>query len=167
MLQTTRFQQVEVIVPSAGVGVQGRIKIEDQPQLRTQSDQTVVIQALETYDIISQPLSPTGRPLPSVAQLSNAYLVLNIFGYENLQYIPMNSLNNIQSTDTSVQRFFTNRLFRVNEQFRVDWTKSYILSTAAIASPANVSFLIGVHYYIIPDDTANTVPLPQPYRIMG
>lgn len=167
MLQTTRFQLVEIIVPAAGAGTLGRIKIEDQPQLRTQSDQTVVIQAIQTYDIITQPLSPTGRPLPTVAQLAGCYLVLNIFGYENLQYIPMNQLNNIASTDTSVQRFFCERLFRINEQFRVDWTKSYILTTAAISSPANLSFVLGVHYYIIPDDTAQTVPLPQPYRIMS
>lgn len=166
MLQTTRFQIIEIPVPAAGVGLLGRIKIEDQPQLRTQSDQTVVIQAIQTYDIITNPLSPTGKPLPSVAQLSNAYLVLNIFGYENLQSIPMNVMNNTISSDTSVQRFYTDRLFRINEQFRVDWTKSYILTTAAIASPANVSFLLGVHYYIMPDDTAQTAPLPQPYRIL-
>jgi len=164
-MKTTRFQIIEIPVPAAGVGVQGKIQIQDQPQLRTQSDQVVVIQSIQAFDIISQPLSPSGAPVASVAQLQNAYLVLNIFGYENLQYIPFNLLNNVVSSDTGVQRFYTERLFELNQQFRVDWTKSYILTTAAIAGPANVSFLLGVNYYIIPDDTRQTAPLPYPFQI--
>lgn len=164
-MQTTRFQIIEVPVSAAGLGVQGRLLIGDQSQLRTQSDQVVVIQSLQTFDAVAVPYTPTGANNATVAQLQNAYLVLNIFGYETLQYIPFNLMNNLKSSDTAVQRFFSDRLFELNQQFRVDWSKSYILTTAAIAPGANVSFLIGVNYYLIPDDTRQTAPLPYPFRV--
>lgn len=158
---------IEIPVPAAGVGINGKIPIQDQPQLRTQSDQIVVLQSIQSFDVVAVPLTPTGATVPSVAQLSAAFLVLNIYGYENLQYIPLNLLNNIQSSDTSVQRFFTNRLFELNQQFRVDWTKSFILTTAAIGAGSGVSFLLGVNYYVMPDDTRQTAPLPYPFQING
>lgn len=164
-MQTTRFQIIEIPVSNAGLGAQGRLLIGDQPQLRTQSDQVVVIQALQSFDAVAVPYAPSGAVNATVAQLSSAYLVLNIFGYENLQYIPMNLLNNLKSSDTAVQRFFSDRIFELNQQFRVDWSKSYIQTTVAIAAPANVSFLLGVHYYLIPDDTKQTAPLPYPFRV--
>lgn len=164
-MKTTRFQMIEIPVPAAGVGVNGKVPIQDQPQLRTQTDQVVVIQSLQSFDVVAVPKAPSGATAPSVSQMQNAYLVLNIYGYENLQYIPLNLLNNIKSSDTSVQRFFTDRLFELNQQFRVDWTKSFILTMAAIGASSGVSFLLGVNYYVMPDDTRQTAPLPYPFQI--
>lgn len=160
-MKTTRFQIVEIPVPAAGVGANGRLPIQDQPQLRTQSGQTVIIQALTAYDAVAVPYTPTGGANATVANYSEGFLVLNIYGYETLQYIPLGDLINQNSTDTAVQRFTNDRLFELNYQSRVDWTKSYILCTQAIA--AGVSFLLGVHYYVDPNDTAQSAPLPVPY----
>lgn len=147
-------------MPAAGIGINGRLMIQDQPQLRTQTNQTVIIQAVSAYDGVSVPYTPSGLANATVAEYQESFLVLNVFGYETLQYIPLGDLINQNSADTAVQRFFNNRLFELNYQSRVDWTKSYILSTQGVASGA---FLIGVHYYVDPDDTAQSAPLPTPY----
>lgn len=150
VINSKRFQYIE-IQTKANYGAGGKLMIGDQPQLRTQDDQRVIVTGIETYDINVVPLSPQGLPLPSTAELSNAFLVLNIQSYETLQYIPMAALQRVQSAATATQRFWIEKLFEFDRLWGVDWTKSYIQFAAAQAS--GVSFALGVHYYYLPQDS--------------
>lgn len=160
MTGAKRFQFVEVQVEQA-YSAGGKLWIKDQPQLRTQTDQLVIIEAMETYDITTLAVSPALRTMPTTAQLANVVLVLNIMGYENLQYIPMNKLNSISSSDTSVQRLWNvDGKFEFDQLWGVDWTKSYLQFGASQA--AGISFGLGVYYRVVPNDNRG---YPQPYNV--
>lgn len=160
----TRFQLIEIPVPANGLGIGQRLFIPDQPQLRTQTNQIIIIQALEAYDNITNPSTPSGADTVTVANLGVSYLVLNVFGTETMQYIPFTDLINIQTTDTSVQRAFTNIPKALNNITKVDWTKSFIQVGDTVA--AGVSYMIGVEYISLPDDN-NTIISPQEFPIIS
>lgn len=164
--KTTRFQLVEIPVPDTAISVGGRIMINDQPQLRTQTGQTIVIQALESYYDDLVPKTPTIRDVVPLANFESSFLVLNVFGYETLQSIPLTELSRINLRSSSQVGVNIGELFRINDLYRVDWSKSYIQCTTAISANSGLSFLLGVHYYVIPDDTIETAPLPSPIRVL-
>ena len=157
---TKRFQFVEINVAlnqTAG----SKLFIKDQPQLRTQTDQLVIIEAIETYDIAALAVSPAGVPMPSTAQLANVVLNLNINGYDNIQYVPLTVLNAQASADTAVQRIWNNQgKMQFDSLWGVDWTKSY-LQFGALQN-AGISFGLGVYYRVVPNDNRG---FPQPYNV--
>ena len=156
---TKRFQAVEINVAN-NVVAGSKIFIKDQPQLRTQTDQLVIIEAIETYDIDALALSPAGVTMPTTAQLANVVLTLNVAGYENLQYIPLTKLLTQGSSDTSVQRLWNvEGKFCFDNLWQVDWTKSYLQFGAA--QNAGISFVLGVYYRVSPNDNRG---FPQPYN---
>ena len=160
MSGTKRYQFVEVNIPAA-VAAGGKVFIKDQPQLRTQTDQLVIIEAMETYDIAALAVSPAGVPMPSTANLANTILVLNIAGYDNMQYIPFTVMNALASSDTAVQRVWnTQGKFLFDQLWQVDWTKSYLQFGAAQAG--GISFGLGIYYRVVPNDNRG---FPQPFNV--
>lgn len=164
-LLTTRFQMIELPVGTQALGVGSRLKIPDQPQLRTQTNQVIVIQALRSYDAVATPNTPTGAVTASVAAVAAAFLVLNVAGTDTNLFIPLTDLVITATTDTAVQRAYNNTLYRLNNITKVDWSKSYLQLGAAVA--ANQSYLIGVHYFVVPDDTYVTAPTPLEMPIVS
>lgn len=150
-----RFQLVDVIV-TADSGV-SRITIGDQANLRTDSDQDIVIVGLEAYNINAIPLSSvSNNPLPTPAQLANAFLTLYVGTEESIDGIPLPELNSLRSalaTDTS---FFMEERTDFQNLFPVQWDKCFLqLGKPYNTGGANAefSFLIGVHYLKYPAGT--------------
>lgn len=141
-----RYQLVELQVPAAGLGAGQRLYFQDQPQLRTQINQLVIIKAIETFNVLAVAKSPSGVTVAAAADLANAFLVLNVAGTEEMQYIPLSVLNrvNVFTAGTS----FVNDLFSLDYQYQIDWTKSYLQFGAAQSNI--VSFIFGVYYQYEP-----------------
>ena len=160
MTGTKRYQFVEVNIPAA-VAAGGKVFIKDQPQLRTQTDQLVIIESMETYDVAALAVSPSGVAMPSTANLANTILVLNIAGYDNMQYIPLSVMNPLASSDTAVQRIWNVQgKFLFDQLWQVDWTKSYLQFGALQAG--GISFGLGVYYRVVPNDNRG---FPQPFNV--
>src|SRR5690606_24534615 len=121
-----RFQTIEVVVPAATSGTLNRFKIGDQPQLRSTVNQIVTVYAIRTYSDNCVTNSPMGIPVVPETDYSNAYLVLNIDGREDFLYIPLKDLNNSTDSEFSVQE-----VYKFDKLVGVDWSKSYILNSAA------------------------------------
>jgi hypothetical protein len=142
-LAATRYQAVEVIVNSASAG---RFNFTDQPNLRTDNEQTVVIDAIEIFSnraLTTSPLSNTA--IAPTAMFLLGTLVLNVDGYETLQNIPLHSLNRVYADTGATFVPYVTDLFRLNELTRVDWTKSYVQMSGAPAGTP-FSFYFGVYY---------------------
>lgn len=141
--KTTKFQLVELQVPATAVAG-SRIYFQDQPQLRSQSGTAVYIESIETYAagaLAASPFSPNTTAV--AADITNAILVLNVGGYEDLQGIPLAVLNRI-IPDAAGYAPAVWSLFETNDLYKVDWTKSYVQMVGAISGA--VSFLFGVRY---------------------
>lgn len=150
---TKRYDLLEINIPANST--QNKFPIPDQPQLRSDQDADVIIQAIETFTIFDAPLSPNNAPLPTVAQLTNTYLTLYVEGEESIYRIPMIQLHRINGTmdgtGVTIGATFDLQKFK---NIMVDWTKSYFLTPVAFGTPpgtfATFSFLLGVHYMKLP-----------------
>lgn len=140
--KSTKFQLFEVAIPAAAAAGQ-RIYIGDQPQLRSQSGQMVMIESIETFSNVALARSPFSTLTTALnADLLNAILVLNVGGFEDLQGIPFALLNRVQGA--VAPNVFCQDLFELNDLYRVDWTKSYIQLNAAPSGA--IAYLLGVRY---------------------
>lgn len=137
-----RYQLIELTVPAGGLGAGSRLYFQDQPQLRSQTNQLVIIKAIETFGSNATPKSPSGVTVAGVADLQNAFLVLNVAGTEAMQYIPFTVLNRVN--DQGATPAFVLDLFLLDNQTYIDWTKSYIQFGATQSNI--VSYLVGVYY---------------------
>lgn len=143
MVRTSRYQLIEQqVLTNQGVGQ--RLYFNDQPQLRTQADQLVIVKGIETFIDTAISNGPGGNPVATLNDLQSTFLVLNIAGTEAMQYIPLAALNRVQNAADS----FVRDLFELRDVARIDWTKSYLQFGAAVA--AGRSFLIGVYYEYVP-----------------
>lgn len=138
-INARRYQLIELQVLTA-LSASQQLYFQDQPQLRSQPDQLVVINAIEAYNVDTIAKAPSGRATVAVADLANAYLVLNIAGTDEMKYIPLNRLNPVQD-GTNPSTFSPLILDQLTQ---VDWTKSYIQAVDTVA--AGLSFLFGVFY---------------------
>lgn len=143
MVRTSRYQLIEQqVLTNQGVGQ--RLYFNDQPQLRTQADQLVIVKGIETFINTAISNAPTGRAVATFLDLQSTFLVLNIAGTETMQYIPLAALNRVNNAANS----FVYELFELKDQAQIDWTKSYLQFGAAVA--AGRSFLLGVYYEYVP-----------------
>lgn len=141
-LKTTKYQLFEVPIPAAAAAGQ-RIYIGDQPQLRSQSGQMVMIESIETFNNNAIARSPFSTLTTAInADITNAILVLNIGGFEDIQGVPLAVLNRIQIP--LVANAFNDDLFTLNDLYRVDWTKSYVQLNGAPSGA--IAYLFGVRY---------------------
>lgn len=146
-----KYQLVENIIPATAASA-GRFFFTDQPQLRSQTDQVVYIDAIETFSAQACTTSPlSNAAVAPVAAIRNAFLVLNVGGYEDLQYIPLAALNRVHADTGAVFAPFVRDLFGLDSLIKVDWSKSYVQLPAAPAAPP-FAYLFGVYYRIFKPD---------------
>ena len=153
---TKRYELLEIQIPAASTAT--RFNIPDQPQLRTDQDADIIIQAIETFDIFGIPLSPNAIALPTDAQLQQTYLVLYVEGEESIYRVPLLSLKRIANEINAVPQNapFVYDLFKFRN-IQVDWTKSYFFTPTPYSTVdvpnTTFSFLLGVHYFKLPPGT--------------
>lgn len=138
-INARRFQLVELQVITALVQ-NSQLYFQDQPQLRSQPDQIVIVDAIECYNEETVANAPSGRDVVPNADLLKCFLTVNIQGTDEMKYIPLTRLQPIQSA--GVASVFNPLL--LDQIANIDWTKSYITSTDTVA--INQSFLFGVYY---------------------
>jgi hypothetical protein len=142
VIKARRYQLVELQVISA-MGLGSQLYFQDQPQLRSQPDQLVIVDAVECYNEETVAVAPSGRQVVDAATMSECYLVLNIKGTDEFKYIPLNRLNPMMfAGSASIPSVAAPLLF--DSITNVDWTKSYVQSAGTVS--AGLSFLFGVFY---------------------
>lgn len=145
-VKTKRYQLVELQVVTA-LAAGNQLFFQDQPQLRTQPNQLVVIDSIEAYNRETVAVTPGGVQTTTAAQMANCFLVLNIAGTDEIKYIPLTRLSPIQFAGNATTPSVTLPLM-LDELIKIDWTKSYVLAQGVV--PAGVSFQFGVFYRYIP-----------------
>jgi hypothetical protein len=140
---TERYALIEVQVPANLTGV--ITPINDQPYLRSDSNQDIAIQAIETYTVSDIAISPLGAAVVSEVNLAKSYLKLYVDG---LNYIDLVPLIRLRNTDTnSAATPFSWNQFRL-KNLQVIWDKCTIVAGSQYNGGANTafSFLLGVHF---------------------
>jgi hypothetical protein len=144
---TKRYELIEVNIPAAST--QTRFNIPDQPQLRTDQDADVIIQAIEVFDSLAINPSPNNAPVATAVNLLQAYLILYIEGEESIYRIPFNQLKRVAQEGAAVPYTWDLARFK---NIQVDFTKSYIFTPLAFTG-LPFSFLFGIHYMKLPPGT--------------
>lgn len=147
-----RFELVDVLI-SANNGM-SRIPIGDQANLRTDGGQDIVIVGVEAFGVNAYPLSPiSNNPLPTPAQLSNAFLTLYVGQEESIHLIPVTKLNNTRSALATATDYFQENETEFQNLYPVQWDKCYFqLGQPFNTGGANAvfSFLLGITYMKFP-----------------
>lgn len=152
---TDRYELIETQIPANSTAT--RFNFGDQPQLRTDQTQDVIVQGLETFTITDIPLSPNGVALPTAVELKSTYLVLYVNGEESIFRVPLVKLHTINNFadafnngEADTPRF---------ENLLVDWTKSYLFVPAPYGAGVftTFSFLLGVVYKKLPPGTIGKI----------
>jgi len=150
--KTKRLQIVELLIPATITGNNQQTYFQNQPQLQSvMGDRRVYIKNIEAYtneNLIGSPLS-NGVAMATAADLQNAVLVLSIDGENQVNMIPLSSLSNVYSSSATTTPVNFQR-FILKNQFRVDWSKSYVQT---IQAPGAVPFtyVFRVDYDYEPD----------------
>lgn len=147
-----RWQLVDVTI-TANNGL-SRIPIGDQANLRTDGDQDIVIVGIEAFGVNAYPLSPVSQnPLPTPAQLANAFMTLYIGTEEAVALIPVTKLNITRSALATATDYFQMEGTEFKFLYPVQWDKCYLqLGQPYNTGGANAqfSFLFGVTYLKFP-----------------
>lgn len=145
---------IETQIPANSTAT--RFQFNDQPQLRTDQTQDVVIQSMQIYDITDVPLSPNNVAVSTAAFMRQTYLVMYIDGEESIYRIPLVDMH-ITSNGTDPFQYEMD-LF---DNLLIDWTKSYFFTPAPYAAGvfATFSFLLGVRYRKLPPGTAGKLKM--------
>jgi hypothetical protein len=151
--RTRYFELVELIIGANSQVLNAQAKFTDQSQLRDDSTQQIFLKAIETYSNQVVPVSPTGNPVATPAQIEAALLNLNINSYDYLHLLPLGMLNRIYGDQTTAANFvpFVQQLFLLDDITKVIWPKSYVQFASGAGDNAVFSYLFGVHYEKIPD----------------
>lgn len=143
------FEIVELLV---NANQPGRFYFETQPQLRNQSDQTIIIKGVKVYLDTAYSNSQQTPAVVGLAgtELPKAVLTLYINGQENVKEIPLAELVNINDQANPFQQTIEGMADLNN----VDWAKSYVqFSVAAAGTPYVIPF--GVTYLRLLRDPNN------------
>lgn len=136
-------QVIEIPVTANG---QTRIQIPDQPNLRNQTDQTIVIKALRVIPPTILTNAPFGGQATSpLTELVKASVTLYCEGWEKGQTIPLCTLIDTFTEGSGVP--FKDRTTQLANWLNVDWNKSYIQfanTTSSAGQP--YAFLLEVEY---------------------
>lgn len=120
-------QLIEVPVNTNGVQ---KVKFPDVQQLRSTTDQIVVLKGLR---LISPKVSPNCATLAAVnapiAELRKMFLVIYCEGWEKAQMIPVLTLNDMADGDATAATTipYRNKATKFNDWKKVDWTQTYLL----------------------------------------
>jgi hypothetical protein len=156
---TSRYELLEIPVlagTAAALNNLTKFNVPDQPQLRTDQDADIIIQAIETFDILGISLSPNNNPVASTAVLLQTYLTLYVQGEESIYRVPLNQIKRINSEGAAVPYQRDLQAFR---NIQVDWTKSYFSTPAPYTAGifAAFSFLLVIHYMKLPPGTMSKI----------
>jgi hypothetical protein len=150
-LATERYDVVEVQVPASSKSI---IPITDQPQLRSDQTQDIIIQAIETFCVFDMPVTPTNNPLCTDVQMINAFLTLYVNGEESLYRIGLQQLhriaNAVNATPANIP--YNWDLFKL-DNVQIDWQKCHVDYPAGFGANTAFSFLFGIHYKKLPPGT--------------
>ena len=105
------------------------IAIPDQPQLRNQGDEIIIIKAVRliTSKVLANGVTIAGANMP-LSDLQNAVLVLYAEGWEKGHYIPLLTLNDVADSDSTAATTipFVQNPVQFADWKNVDWNKSKI-----------------------------------------
>jgi hypothetical protein len=152
---TERYEMVETQIAANNTAT--RFPFNDQPQLRTDQTQDVVVQGLETYTVVDTTLSPNNVAVVSAAFLKQTYLVLYVNGEESIYRVPMLSLHTMNNLADPFNNAET--MAPAFDNLLVDWTKSYFFTPTPYTGGlfATFSFLLGVTYRKLPPGTIGKI----------
>lgn len=150
-----RYDKVEVTIPNNYTS--NYINVPDQPQLRSDQDQDIIIQAIETFTQFDQALSDTGKTMPTVAQLVDTMLVLYIDGEESVFNVPLVQLHRAIAVDGSGDQVPYVRDLQTFDNVQVSWDKCKLFNPANLGwntgGSGTFSFMLGIHYMKLPPGT--------------
>lgn len=152
---TIRYDKVEVTIPNNYT--KNYMPFDDQPQLRSDQDFDIAIQAIETFTIFDQALSQSAKTMPNVAQLIATQMVLYIDGEESVFNVPLSQLHRIQTVDGSGNIVPFQRDLQLFDNIQVSWEKCKLFNPAGngwnTGGSGQFSFEFGVHYLRLPAGT--------------
>lgn len=151
-MKLKRYELVEIAI-AANNGAD-QFPILDQPDLRDDTTQDIIIQGLETFSVDTMPLTPDGNAVASMDQLMNSFLVLYIDGEESVYRIPMVRLLNVFGNSLAAPGVLANFQELDLENLRIVWNKSYIHLGASFGTNFTAfSYVLGVRYKKLPPGT--------------
>lgn len=123
--------------------------IPDQPNLRNQGDQVIVVKSvrLVTANVLSHGPT-TGTANMAIADLKKATLVLYANGWEKGKYIPLLTLNDVNNNDSTAATTTPNvgAIPTFDDWENVDWNKSRIQLANGQTTAAAAVVLLQVQY---------------------
>lgn len=150
-----RFEMIEIGKESGGIptGQTGRFNLQDQPQLRNQPNQIIIIRNVEIFPVTSYAASQyvsgvAGMPIAEIPKLA---FVFYINGEESVKYIPLSKLIHVQDATPAP---FQQELQGFDNLSNLDWDKSYLQYNTA---SANGPYIVpaGVTYFRFQRDPTN------------
>jgi len=141
-----RYENVEFIIPANNTSF--KIQFQDIPQLRSDTTKEILIRSIRVYSTEDALLSYNQNPQLSQAELAKCFLTLYVDSEESIYRIPLKQLLatgiSVGSAQAADQGFSFGEMQFSN--ISIDWTKSYITLSAALASSALQSIMFGVGY---------------------
>ena len=140
MFRERRSQLLELIIPATITSANQKVYFQSQPQLQSiNMDRKVYLKKIEAYSSAMMNGSPltSGNAVASPAAIINGVLTLNVKGSEDLQYIPLGDMVNLQADTGGTFTVFNRQPYMFEDLFEVDWSKSYV---QLIGIPAGTPF---------------------------
>jgi hypothetical protein len=125
---------VELIIPLGTTATQ--VNFPDIPELRSDDEKDAVIFSIGVSCAAAVPLTYSGNPNATLAQVQNGFVTLYVLGTEKVFRLELQRCMNINSLTSGF--YFMNETFELEPQ-RVDWTKSYV-SFGAIGTTDTPSY---------------------------
>lgn len=146
----SRSQLLELIIGTTIVSANQKVYFQSQPQLQSiDGSQTVYIKRIETYSSSMMNGSPltSGNAVATPAAIINGVLTLNVAGTEQLQYIPLGDLVNLQADTGAAFTVFARYPYLFKGIYKIDWSKSYVqLIGIPAATPFSYIFKVSYEY---------------------
>jgi hypothetical protein len=156
---------VELIVPANPAGV-GLVNFPDIPELRSDTEKDIIIRSMEVFPSEAVPFTFSGNISASTAQIANAFLTLYIGGVNKVYRIPLIKMVNLHvgGTDPGSVFFWVNEISQM-ENYKVDWTKSYLSFPVPIIAATQFSYLFSISYDKLPPGTIAKAKLLRAQRL--
>lgn len=150
MFRDRRSQLLELIIPATIISANQKVYFQSQPQLQSiNMDRKVYLKKIETYSSSMMNGSPltSGNAVASPAAIINGVLTLNVLGSEDLQYIPLGDMVNLQADTGAGFTVFSRQPMYFEDLYQVDWSKSYVqLIGIPAATPFSYIFKVSYDY---------------------
>ncbi len=138
-------QLVEIPVTSG----QNVVAIPDQPQLRNQGDEIIIVKSVRLITPKVLAIAPTvgGTNMP-LGDLQNASLILYANGWERGYLIPLLTLNDVHDSDATTASTipYVQNPVQFADWENVDWNKSKIQFSAGTTASGDGAFIFQVQY---------------------